>query len=164
MYFQIAYLKHLLTASNQHGVHSPFVYDFITKCLYKKANFNGTKSEKVALKSFPYFSVERFKISSKDSRLENRILKEFDLKASEEGALDLLFIDVPQADVLSIHQELIQNDTIILIDNIHKNKEASRRWDVLRQHEKATVSIDLFYCGLLSFRKEQVKEHFKIRI
>lgn len=164
MYFQIAYLKHLLTASNQHGVHSPFVYDFITKCLYKKSKFNGAKSVKVLLKSIPYFSIKSFKINSKDSRIKKQIRKEFDLKASEEGALDFIFIDVPQADVLSIHQKNIHNDTIILIDNIHKNKDASNSWQILKQQEKVTVSIDMLYCGLLSFRKEQVKEHFKIRI
>ncbi len=35
----IAYLKFLLRSTNQHGVHSPFVYDLITKCLYDKSKF-----------------------------------------------------------------------------------------------------------------------------
>ena len=30
------YLKFLGNSSNQHGVHSPFVYDLLTKCLYTK--------------------------------------------------------------------------------------------------------------------------------
>ncbi len=37
MYYQIkSYLKFLKNSTNQHGVHSPFVYDFLTKCIYKK--------------------------------------------------------------------------------------------------------------------------------
>lgn len=37
MFFYIkGYIKYLTNSCNQHGVHSPFVYDFITKCLYKK--------------------------------------------------------------------------------------------------------------------------------
>ena len=32
----IAYIKFLWRSTNQHGVHSPFVYDLLTKCLYKK--------------------------------------------------------------------------------------------------------------------------------
>jgi len=32
------YLKFLKNSTNQHGVHSPFVYDLLTKCLYTKAN------------------------------------------------------------------------------------------------------------------------------
>jgi len=36
MYQIIQYLKFRLTATNQHGVHSPFVFDLVTKCLYDK--------------------------------------------------------------------------------------------------------------------------------
>jgi len=37
MFFQIkSYLNFLKNSSNQHGVHSPFVYSLITKCFYDK--------------------------------------------------------------------------------------------------------------------------------
>ena len=32
------YIKFISKSSNQHGVHSPFVYHFVTNCLYKKRN------------------------------------------------------------------------------------------------------------------------------
>jgi predicted O-methyltransferase YrrM len=32
----IAYIKYLFRSTNQHGVHSPFVYDLLTKCLYRR--------------------------------------------------------------------------------------------------------------------------------
>lgn len=40
MIYQIRqYIKFLLKSSNQHGVHSPFVYNLVTKCFYDKTKF-----------------------------------------------------------------------------------------------------------------------------
>ncbi|WP_179346214.1 O-methyltransferase [Winogradskyella ursingii] len=47
MYQVTAYIKFLLSSTNQHGVHSPFVYKFVTKCLYdrtKHPNYYKLKS------------------------------------------------------------------------------------------------------------------------
>jgi len=33
-----SYIKFILKSTNQHGIHSPFVYDLTTKCFYKKNN------------------------------------------------------------------------------------------------------------------------------
>jgi len=44
MWYQIkSYLNFLLKSTNQHGVHSPFVYDFVTKCLYDKKTYSEYK-------------------------------------------------------------------------------------------------------------------------
>jgi len=37
----IAYIKFLLCSTNEHGVHSPFVYDLITKCFYNNKTFSA---------------------------------------------------------------------------------------------------------------------------
>ncbi|MEP5340361.1 MAG: class I SAM-dependent methyltransferase [Algibacter sp.] len=50
MFYQIIqYIKFLLKSTNQHGVHSPFVYNLVTKCFYDK-----TKHE-------DYHKIEGFK-------------------------------------------------------------------------------------------------------
>jgi hypothetical protein len=39
MWFQLkSYFKFLWSSSNQHGVHSPFVYSLVTKCFYDTKN------------------------------------------------------------------------------------------------------------------------------
>jgi predicted O-methyltransferase YrrM len=37
------YLQFLLKSTNQHGVHSPFVFDLVTKCFYDKTKFEDYK-------------------------------------------------------------------------------------------------------------------------
>ena len=43
MYQIIQYIKFLLKSTNQHGVHSLFVYNFVTKCLYDKKKYDAYK-------------------------------------------------------------------------------------------------------------------------
>ena len=41
MFYQIkSYLKFLVRSTNQHGVHSPFVYKLITQCLYDRKKYS----------------------------------------------------------------------------------------------------------------------------
>lgn len=39
-YSLLSYIKFLTTSTNQHGVHSPFVYDLATKCFYDNTAYN----------------------------------------------------------------------------------------------------------------------------
>ncbi|MDT7832162.1 class I SAM-dependent methyltransferase [Flavobacteriaceae bacterium S356] len=38
------YLLFFFRSTNQHGIHSPFIYDFVTKCLYSKKKFSEWSS------------------------------------------------------------------------------------------------------------------------
>lgn len=55
MIFQIqSYLQFLIRSSNQHGVHSPFVYDLVTRCFYdrkKYSEYTGLKKHRKSLLS-----------------------------------------------------------------------------------------------------------------
>jgi len=48
MLYQIKqYIKFVIKSTNQHGVHSPFVYDLVTKCFYDKNNYKEYASLKI---------------------------------------------------------------------------------------------------------------------
>ena len=50
MFQVLEYIKFLFKSTNQHGVHSPFVYDLVTKCFYDKTTYKGYK-ELIAYRS-----------------------------------------------------------------------------------------------------------------
>jgi len=162
MYRLFKRIKHLLIANNQHGIHSPFVYDYITKCLYSKSDFNGNNTEKVLLKSVHYFKYEKINVSEKNVITE--IEQKFNLNIAKQAPYDLIYLAEPNIKTYTAHKEKVHNNSLILIGNIHKNQHSTLIWKTLIKDKKVIVSIDLFYCGVLFFRKEQVKEHFKIRI
>jgi hypothetical protein len=37
-------------------------------------------------------------------------------------------------------------------------------WQYIKNHESVSVTVDCFHLGFVFFRKEQAKEHFKIRL
>jgi predicted O-methyltransferase YrrM len=55
------------------------------------------------------------------------------------------------------------NDSVFVFDDIHWSDEMEEAWESIKQSPEVTVTIDLFFIGLVFFRKESTKEHFIIR-
>lgn len=56
------------------------------------------------------------------------------------------------------------HDTVFVFDDIHWSKEMEEAWEHIKQHAAVTLTIDLFFIGIVFLRKEQKeKEHFVIR-
>lgn len=163
----LTFIKFRFRATNQHGVHSPFVYRLLTKAIYPKQGPQTNKSRQILIKCIGYFKPENLQFQASDQPLK----KEFSslLSTPLEGAppYDLVYFGSPQDPALSTklsRPEEWHNDTLFFIDKISESKASRAYWKKLCTNEIVTVSIDFFYCGLLFFRKEQAKEHFMIRI
>ena len=64
------------------------------------------------------------------------------------------------------HQLLTKtnNDSILIFDDIHWSREMETAWAAIQSHPSVTLTIDLFFIGMVFFRKEQLKkQHFAIR-
>ena len=56
------------------------------------------------------------------------------------------------------------NNTILIFDDIHWSSEMEEAWDYIKQHTAVTLTIDLFFIGIVFLRSEQKeKQHFNIR-
>ncbi|WP_190809313.1 hypothetical protein [Flagellimonas sp. S3867] len=165
MFFKLkSYLKFLLKSTNQHGVHSPFVFAFVTKCLYSKRKWRHKKTIKVLLKSIDYFDFRSIKL---DDPSLKEIIQHVNPKIMfASNKVDILYtkgLSKKRFDQL-LSEQILHNNSMILIDGIHSNQKKEELWEDLIQIPNITVSIDMFHCGALFIRKEQVKEHFTIRI
>jgi hypothetical protein len=47
---------------------------------------------------------------------------------------------------------------------IYRSKGMKEAWAEIKAHPQVTVTVDLFWIGLVFFRKGQEKEGFKIRV
>jgi predicted O-methyltransferase YrrM len=57
----------------------------------------------------------------------------------------------------------LHTQSILVFDDIYWNEEMRNAWAFIKNHTSVTVTIDIFALGLVFFRPEQAKEHFKIR-
>ncbi|WP_291865781.1 hypothetical protein [Maribacter sp.] len=163
MYSFISHIRFLLKATNQHGVHSPFVYSYVTKCLYSKEKITSVKSIEILLKTLDYFKSENLKIDPKSQFYKNQIKKRFNNLKTDAQVYDAIYMNDCSMWSKTFQKKEIKNTSWVFINNIHNSKESTSLWDKIIALEEVTVSIDLFYCGILFFRQEQEKEHFKIR-
>jgi predicted O-methyltransferase YrrM len=55
------------------------------------------------------------------------------------------------------------NDSLFIFDDIYWSDEMTKAWEYIKAHPQVTLTVDLFWIGLVFFRKEQVKENFTLR-
>ena len=82
--------------------------------------------------------------------------------------LDLVFFDGNHRKEATLHYfkqclEKSVETSVFIFDDIYWSSGMKEAWEEIKSNERVTVSIDLFYMGIVFFRKEQVKEHFVIR-
>lgn len=245
-----------MTSRNQHGVHSPFVFDLVTTCFYDKtiypqyqqltayrknllqdkktititdfgsgskvfdsnqreisaiAKTSGStlKNTKLLLRIAHYFQPasilelgtnlgmgtqalalgnakakvttiegcpEILKVAKENFTRENLIniatipgdFKE-EIPKLTQSHWDLVFLDGHHAKEATLQYfELLlpkaHNDSVFIFDDIHWSPEMAQAWEIIKDHPKVTVTVDIFHWGIVFFRQEQRKEHFKIRV
>lgn len=53
--------------------------------------------------------------------------------------------------------------SVLIFDDIYWSKEMYEAWEIIKSDPNVTITIDLFWIGLVFFKTDQVKEHFKVR-
>lgn len=82
--------------------------------------------------------------------------------------LDFVFFDgnhkkVPTLAYFKKCLKYSHNESVFIFDDIHWSREMEEAWLEIKNHPSVTVTIDLFFIGIVFFRNQQAKEHFTIR-
>jgi len=90
-----------------------------------------------------------------------KVLHDFD-------SLDLVFIDANHKlpaiyDYFEQCLIKVHANSILIVDDIHWSADMEKAWNSLKNHPKVTSTIDLFQLGIVFFRADLNKRHYKMR-
>lgn len=113
------------------------------------------------LKEIPYSAKVRILEGNFDTILPDVL--------SKTEIVDFAFIDGNHTyeATLNYFNQLLNKatlQTVLIFDDIYWSEGMTKAWEEIKQHPRVNVTIDLFYLGIVFFRTEQAKQHFKLRV
>lgn len=102
------------------------------------------------------------------SLLEGEFDKTLPLALKEFPQLDYVFFDGNhrKEPTIQYFNQCLKNaheNTVFVFDDNHWSEGMEEAWEAVKAHPRVTLTIDLFFCGIVFFRKEQrQKEHFTL--
>ena len=120
------------------------------------------KTAKIAQQNFDKINKKNINITIGD--FQETLHK----KLKEITTIDLAFIDGnhQQKPTISYFNTCLRhahNDTILIFDDIHWSNGMENAWEYIKSHKQTTLTIDLFYIGIVFLKSELSKENYIIR-
>ena len=165
------YFNYYYKAANGkgHGVHSPFVFSFISSVLNNEAlsveAAHSNKYRALVNRMIAFYKPSAVMELEAASSNQVHALKEID--NAETIGLFYLKQNKNAADLMMYFNTAIKKlntESILVFDGIHNSKEMEASWETIKIHYDVKLTIDLYKLGIVFFRKEQLeKENFTIR-
>ena len=257
IYLIFRYIKYLIKSKNEYFIHSPFVFDFLTKVIYQKGVSNITddieKLRKSLQKNNDYINITDFGAGSSINNKRKRKIKDiaknssknkkygqllfrivnhfkpkniyelgtsfgistlylhkgnpkaeiktfegcretgkiaissfknfkankidliigdfkntFEKNITKNQKIDFAFIDGNHQEKATINyfETIINysnNKTIIIFDDIHWSKGMENAWNYIKKSKNTSLTIDLFFIGIVFLDPKLSKENYIIR-
>lgn len=135
-------------------------------CGRRNARFISIESnEEVA--SIARQSIEKFHLKNA-SIIVGSFENELSNAIEQLQQLDFVFFDGnhQREPTLAYFEKCLKHsnkDSVFVFDDIHWSAQMEQAWEIIKNHPQVTVTVDLFFLGLVFFRNNQAKEHFIIR-
>ena len=130
-------------------------------------------TEVISIEGCPQ-TAEVAKKNFEDLNLENIELHvgNFDLILpdiiAKQPSLDFVYIDGNHRKDATLNYfnwclPKINEDSLLIFDDIYWSEGMKEAWVEIKNHPDVTLTVDLFWIGLVYFKKGQAKEHFKLK-
>lgn len=143
----------------------------ITTCYLANANSDSKiftlegahNIAKIALKNFEEVGLKNIEL------VEGNFDKTLPLVNDKIKEIDLLFVDgnhrkKATLEYFDLFLKKVTEHSIFIFDDIHWSKEMEGAWKLIQEYDSVTLTIDLFFIGIVFFSKDfKVKQHFTIR-
>lgn len=172
----VDYLKFLLKSSNEHSVHSPFVFSLVTNCFYDKTQYTdyqkiknfslekfSVKQKKFLYRLCNYFSFRTAFFVEENQSFELFFQQFCHLEKSTQKTDFLLVSNFRSVEIQTLLQQM-HNDSLLLVVKPYQTIQSKLFWEEVIENESFTATIDVFDFGLAFIRKEQQKQQFFIRL
>jgi predicted O-methyltransferase YrrM len=82
--------------------------------------------------------------------------------------LDFVFVDGNHRkdatlNYFNICLPLLHEGSVMIFDDIYWSSDMKDAWEQIKADPRVTVTVDLFWIGLVFFRRGQAKEHFRVK-
>lgn len=87
---------------------------------------------------------------------------------AQQPSLDFVYIDGNHRKDATLNYfkwclPKVTENSLLIFDDIYWSEGMKEAWAEIKNHPDVTVTIDLFWIGLVYFKKGQAKEHFKLK-
>jgi predicted O-methyltransferase YrrM len=126
-------------------------------------SFEGCpETAKIALENFEKLALKNIDI------IVGNIDETLPEKLKEISNLDFVFFDANhryEPTVRYFEQCFIKahEGSCFVFDDIYWSEEMKEAWQTIQKHSAVTISIDLFWVGIVFFRKKQPKQHYILK-
>jgi len=88
---------------------------------------------------------------------------------AEQSVLDFVYIDGNHRKEATLNYfnwclPKVNEHSLLIFDDIYWSNGMKEAWEEIKNHPQVTITVDLFWIGLVYFKKGQAKEHFKLKL